>query len=167
MKEYYKTYMQKEQAGASVKEDIGDFGMYCMELPFTVAGQAKELTSRDWAEEDGKDVYVPAVLKMQTYTLKAKFGCKGDKFSANASIRAFVDYLTGRDGSGVYLKIYNEYTKIGRRHVRFSKLSDDATLVRSDEDGDILVIQIEFQVDDPVTDVAPVTDIKGKVTKLD
>ena len=166
MKEYYKTYMQKEQAGSAVKEDIGDFGMYCMELPFTVGGQAKELTSRDWAEEDGKDVYVPDELKMQQYTLKAKFGCKGEKNSANASIRAFMDYLTGRDGSGVYLKLYSEYTMIGRRHVRFSKLSDEATLVRNDEDGDILVIQIEFTVDDPVTDVVPQKDAKGKVTKL-
>ena len=166
MQEYYKTYLQKEKDGALVKEDIRDFGMYCMELPFKTGWQAKELTSRDWAEEDGKEVYIPSELKMQQYTLKAKFGCKGEKYSANKSIKTFLDYLAGKDGSGVYLKIYSEYTRQGRQHVRFSKLSDDATLVRNDDDGDILVIEMEFIIDDPTTDISPVKDKDGKVTKL-
>lgn len=153
MAKYYKVYMQKEKSGEVMKETIADFGMYCMTIPFSIGGTAKALTERSWAEEDGKDVYVPQQLKMESYTMKVKFGCKGEKFSANKNITDMLDYLTGRDGSGVYMKLYCDYTKVGRRHVRFTKLSDDATLVRTDDDGDILIVEMEMAVDDPVTEV--------------
>lgn len=153
MAKYYKVYMQKEKSGEGMIETIAEFGMYCMSIPFSIGGTAKNLTERSWAEEDGKDVYVPQKLCMDGYTMKVKFGFKGDKFSANKSISAMMDYLTGRDGSGVYMKLYCDYTKTGRRHVRFTKLSDDATLVRTDDDGDILIVEMEMAVDDPVTEI--------------
>lgn len=153
MEQYYKVYMQKEQDGSVLKETIADFGMYCMDIPFAVGGTAKALTERSWADENGKDVYVPEKLMMEAYTMKVKFGYKGDKFSANKAIADLLDYLTGRDGNGVYFLMYCDYTKTGKKHVRFTKLSDDATLVRTDDDGDILIIELELAVDDPVTSV--------------
>ena len=162
--DYYKIYMQKEGEGTTLRETIASFGMYCMEIPFTAIGKIKTLTERNWMNEQGKDVYVPKVLLQEAYTMKIKFGCKGDKFTANENIRKFVDYLTGKDGEGVYMKMYCDYTRIGRRHVRLTNISDDATLVRNDE-GDILIISVELAVDDPVTDVYPLFT-RGEITKL-
>lgn len=165
MGQYYKVYMQKEQDGGALKETIADFGMYCMDIPFAIGGSAKSLTERSWADEDGKDVYIPETIMIEAYTMTVKFGFKGDKFSANENITNMVNYLTGRDGSGVYLKMYCDYTKIGRKHVRFVKLSDEAELVRNDEDGDILVIEMQFSVDDPATAVTT-EEKNGTITGL-
>lgn len=162
--DYYKIYMQKEGDGKTLRETISDFGMYCMEIPFTTTGKIKALSERSWANEQGKDVYVPKTLMQEAYTMKIKFGCKGDKFSANENVRKFADYLTGKDGEGVYMMMYCDYTRIGRRHVRLTEISDDATLIRCD-DGDILIITVELSVDDPATDVKPV-ESKGQITSL-
>lgn len=164
--QYYKVYLQKETDGSEVKETIDAFGIYCAEMPFTLAQKAKDITTRDWNDEQGIDAYVPQTLMLKDYDMNVKFCCKGDKFTSNAKIKAFIDYLTGRDGSGVYLKMYCDYTRIGRRHVRFTELKDNAELIR--EDGaDILVFTVVFNVDDPVTDIGiKATDNDGNVTNI-
>ena len=146
----YTIYMKKD--GGVVKDCIADFGMWCASVPFKMAQEAKSLSSRDWKDEDGTDEYVPQVLRMKDYEMDVKFCCKGERDSANATLRRFLDYLTGRDGSGVMMSMYCDYTKIGRKDVRFVKIDDEAGLVR-DEDGDILIVTITFKVNDPVTDV--------------
>lgn len=140
--------------------------MQCADIPFKIMCDAKSLTERDWAGEDGKDVYVPNTLPVSQYGMKIKLCCKGDKFTSNKKIKSLFSYLRGEDGYGVYMKMYCDYTDIGRQHVRFTKASADVTLVRSDEDGDIAVFEIEVTVDDPVTEITPVRDAKGEITKL-
>ena len=148
--EYYKVYFQVESA-ARVVETIEDYGLYCMEMPFTIATSAKELTKRDWHDEDGVDIYVPKDgLRLASYDMEVKFGFKGDKFAANDNINAFLTFV--KQGM---LKVYCDYTKIGRQHVVFSKLSDNATLVREDDGGDLLIVKMTFTVCDPVTNVEP------------
>lgn len=161
--EYGKVYFQKELSGSRLIETSEFFDIYCAEMPFVVCGAAKALTERDWHDEHGKDVYVPSQLKMEAYDFTATFCCKGDKFSSNTKINQFISYLAMK--TGVYFKIYDTYTQIGRQHVRFLELSDDATLVR-DGDGDILQFKVKFSVDDPVTSVFPKTDASGNITSL-
>lgn len=163
--QYDKVFFQKEADDAAVIETVAAFDIYCAEFPFSIAGKAKDITTRDWHDEDGLDAYVPKELKLADYEIEAKFCCKGDKFSSNDKLRSFIDYLTGSGGTGAYLKVYCTLTKIGRQHVRFLEIDDDATLVR-DGDGDILVFKVKFSVDDPVTDITPKTDSKGNVTNL-
>lgn len=147
---YDKVYLQKEADGAEVMETVAAFGIYCAEMPFTVANKAKELTTRDWKDEHGLDTYIPQDgLKLSDYEMSVKFCCKGDKNTSNAKIKAFLTYLLGG-----YLKIWCSLTRIGRQHVRFVELSDDAELVR-DDDGDILVFTVKFNVDDPSTFIVP------------
>ena len=162
----YNIYMQKESEDSPVVDIISEFDMQCADIPFKPIGDTKQLTERNWAGEDGKDVYVPAVLSVGAYTMAVKLCCKGDKFSANDKISKLLNFLLGKDGNGVYMKMYCDYTGIGRRHVRFTKLSDNAVLERSDGGGDILVFTIEVSVDDPTTDINPQKDIKGNIVKL-
>lgn len=93
--------------------------------------------------------------------MKVKFGYKGDKFSANEKINDFLGYL--KQGA---MKMYCNYTKIGRQNIVLSKIDDSATLVRDNQDGDLLVFTVIFKVYDPVTDIIPTTDAKGNVTTL-
>ncbi len=160
--DYYKVYMQLEADGSDVVETIDDYGLYCMDIPFAVATGAKELTKRDWHDEDGEDVYMPKDgLRLSAYDIDVKFGYRGGRFGANDSINAFLDFV--RRGM---LKMYCDYTRIGRRHVVFSKLSDKATLVRDIDEGDLLVITATFRVCDPVTNIVPAYDSNGNVSDL-
>lgn len=152
-----KIYVQKMtgegSAEAEVKELGADFGFYGMEIPFTVAADAKEPSRNDWKDEDGDEEYLPEDgLRLQAFETELKLGYKGAKGSANAKIEALLEYLTGRDGTGARFKLYSTYTKKGYSDVRFAGLSDDAELVR-DEDGDILVVTVTLKVNDPVTRV--------------
>lgn len=158
---YDKVYFQKETDDAEVMETVAAFDVYCAEMPFVVANKAKDVTTRDWKDEDGLDAYVPkGGLKLSSYELEAKFCCKGDKNTSNAKITAFLEYLLGG-----YLKIWCSFTRIGRQHVRFVELSDDADLVR-DSDGDILVFTVKFNIDDPVSVITPTVSANGSVTNL-
>lgn len=159
--------MQKEAENSPVMETIADFRMYCMDIPFTMAGKSKALTERSWAGEDGKDVYVPQTLPMESYAMKVRFGFKGDKFSANNILKKLLDYLCGKDGNGVYMKMYCDYTQIGRQHVRFDSISDDANLIRNGSDGDILIVTVTFIVDDPTTDINATKNLDGSIISLD
>lgn len=163
--QYDKVYFQKEGDDKDLVETVSAFDIYCSSIPFMLAGKVKELTTRNWYDEDGLDAYVPSELKMEAYSMDVSFCCKGDRDSSNAKIKKFLDYLTGRDGTGVYLKMYDSYTEIGRQHVRFSELKDNAELVR-DGDGDILVFDITFNVDDPVTSVSPTYDSNNNILSL-
>lgn len=158
--DYYKIYLQKETDGAEAKETIADFGMYCMEDPFVLYSEVKDVTKRSWYDENGDDEYIPGNgLCIQSYENSVKFGFKGDEFGANEKLRSFLDYLR----SGV-MKMYCEFNKVGRQHVRFKSVKQ--TLYRDSEDGDLLIVTVVFKFNDPVTDIKPTTDVNGKVTKL-
>lgn len=163
--EYYRIYMQKEQDGSPLVETIEAFGMYCMTMPYLLGGKLKELTSRTWADADGKDVYVPKVLKEESGELKIKFGYKGQRSSANKQVKAFINYLKGQDGNGVYMNLYCTYTEQGWHHVRLTDISDEATLVRG-SDGDLLIMQITLTVDEPTQSVTVKRDTNGEITRL-
>ena len=146
--ECYKVYIKQEKSGASVVETIEDFGLYCVDIPFKPAGDVKDISSRDWKDENGLDEYIPADgLKMSAYEIDVKFGYKGDKLGANKAISSLLSCLTAG-----YVSIYDTYTGIGRQKVRFVKLNDNAELVR-DDDGDILIFSVTFKVCDPITNI--------------
>lgn len=146
---YYKFYIQKETDGAEVKELGSDFGFYEMECKFYGGNTVKDVAKRDWYDEDGDDEFVPDELKYKAYEATVKFGYKGDKNTANAKLKALQDYLSG----GTF-KMYDSYNLIGRKGVRFIGISDDAELVRDDDDGDILCVNIKLKVNDPRTEVS-------------
>nr|DAR09477.1 MAG TPA: hypothetical protein [Caudoviricetes sp.] len=164
--QYDKVYLQKMKASSPVKETVADFDIYCASMPFKLYSDAKDLSKRDWYDEHGEDEYIPEEgLKLKSYTIDVTFCCKGDKNSSNIKIKKFLDYLTGNDGSGVELKMYCTWTKIGRKSVRFTKLNDDARLVR-DDDGDVLVFKVSFKVNDPITDISPIVNGMNVITDL-
>lgn len=148
----YAIYFKKMKSDALVVDTLDNWGIVCKEFPFKLYGEAKELPSHDWKDEDGDDEYIPSKLPIASYEMEVEFAYKGVMDSANASIKGFLDYLTGRDGSGVELMVYDTYTKIGRQSVRFVSVSDDV-FYRQEEGGDVVVFSVAFKVNDPVTDI--------------
>ena len=148
----YAIYFKKMKSDALVVDTLDNWGIVCKEFPFKLYGEAKELPSHDWKDEDGDDEYIPSELPIASYEVEVEFAYKGVMDSANANIKGFLDYLTGRDGSGVELMVYDTYTKIGRRSVRFVSVSEDV-FYRQEEGGDVVVFSVTFKMNDPVTDI--------------
>jgi hypothetical protein len=158
---YEKIYIQKMGTSTTMKETSVDFGLYGMEIPFHLGGEAKELPSNDWPEYDGEEEYVPTGgLPLQAYEIKVRFGFKNDGNTsatgyktARKAMRDFRDYLTGRDAAGgVWMYILDEHTGIGRQKVRFVSMDDEPTYYKGNK-GERLFFEVTLKVCDPVTDV--------------
>lgn len=148
----YAIYFRKMKNDALVVDTLDNWGIVCKEFPFKLCGEAKELPTNEWMDEDGDDEYVPEELKMASYELEVEFVYKGEFGEANTKIKGFLDYLTGRDGSGAELEVYDTYTKIGRQHIRYVGVEEDV-MWRQEEGGDVVVLVVTFKVNDPVTDI--------------
>ena len=121
MNEPYSILMQKTTENAPVKDSLAHFGIVCTEFPFKPGGETKDLPKRDWPDEDGEDTYIPDKLLLKAYDLEAEMCYKGDLGTAYDKIMAFQNYLTGENGDGATLKIYNSHTGIGA--CRFRQIS--------------------------------------------
>ena len=148
----YAIYFKKMKDDALVVDTLDNWGIVCKDFPFKLYGEAKELPSHDWKDEDGDDEYIPDVLPIAAYEMEVEFAYKGDMFTANSNIKGFLDYLTGREGDGAEFMCYDTYTKIGRQHMRFVSVGEDI-FHRETESGDVIVFSVTFKVNDPVTDI--------------
>jgi len=146
----YSIYFKKENG--VVIDSQKEWEIVCKEFPFLLYGESKELPKRDWLDEDGEDTFFPSQLAMAAYDLDVEFGYKGAMDSANVAVRSFLDYLTGRDGSGTYLSVYDTYTKIGKRGVYVKGVKQDV-FVRNTSEGDVVTFTVTFRVTDPTTEI--------------
>lgn len=162
MDNYFRIYMQMEKDGSEVKDTIPSFGMYCMTNPFMTCSEVKEPTKRSWHDEDGDDEYVnpDSGLRMSSYEKEIRFGFKGTSDGARENLKAFLSYLRGG-----LMKVYCEYNKTGRQHVRLKKVAPN--LVQSADDESVLTVTLTFKYNDPVTDIVPKRDVKNNVTSLE
>lgn len=147
-----------------VKETISSFQMYPMTMPFAVGGEAKKLPSNDWPDEDGLEEYVPEDgIPLQAYEIELQFGFRFDGATgqyglyglfgrAQAAMDAFRKYLTGRDGSGVWLMFFSEHTGVGRQKVRFSSMDPEPEYIKTKQ-GERLFCKVKLKIDDPVTQI--------------
>ena len=152
--EYYKFYIQKEgtdSTGASypVKELGEDFKLYEVGSKFYGNTAVKGIPTRSWHDEDGDDEFVPETYKYKSYEMSVKLACKGKPMSSNATIKALKNYL-----SGGQFEIFDTFNGIGRQHVRFVEIPDDATLYRHYlGEEECLVFTLKMKVNDPKTDI--------------
>ena len=66
--QHYNVFIQKEQAGAVVKETVADFDVWCASIPFDIGMEVKESVVKDWKDEDGEDSYLATALNSQHTT---------------------------------------------------------------------------------------------------
>lgn len=159
---FFLQLMGTDETGAPypVNESVNKWGIFCKEIPFKIWEKVKDPAKRSWHDEDGDDEYAPKDgFKLEAYTMKVTFACKkitdtdAEKYGINAiddvrnKIGTFLNHLR----LGMF-NLYSSYTRIGRQKVRLDSVSDSSKW-KSDENGEYLIFELTFKVNDPVTDV--------------
>lgn len=134
-----------------MKSSLDDFGFAVCDIPWPDE-EVHEVAVREWPGEHGEDAYIPPVgLKLQAYDVEVQFCYKGDVDTAYAKYKALRDWLTGIDGSGAELRVYDPYWRKGRTGVYVKKFSGfDPHRSNIDE---VLSINATFRVTDPITEI--------------
>lgn len=160
----YTLWMQKTNSGSKVKGSLSEFGCAVRDILWP-AEETEDVATRKWTGEHGEDVYIsPSGLKLKAYDLEVEFCYKGAVNTAYSAYKTLRNYLTGIDGSGGELKIYDPYWGKGRTRVHVKKFSDLGPH-RSNVD-EILPFKVTFRVADPVTEIGPGTNAKGEIVSL-
>ena len=167
-----KTYIQQLHFDGEnyTKSEVVDlteqWGIYC-DVPFKLFPEAKELPYRDWAGEDGRDVYVPKKIPLAAYELEVEATYKGEDGKMRKNIEAFIKFIYGRNLNAVggSLAIYDDYTGIGRKDIHVLSIDNDIYYDVDYDDEQCAKFNIKFQVEDPSTDVELVIS-ENKVSDL-
>lgn len=104
-------------------DTLEQWNCYVKSVPFNLFPKPKNISSQKWNDEDGDDEYIPTEIKYEAYEMKIDFVYLGT--DANTDIYNFLNTITGK-----WLKIYDNYTGIGRQSVRLVSVEDKATLYR-------------------------------------
>lgn len=170
MEERYTLLLQKE--GGNVVNSFTQWGIVCAKVPFKAGWKTKDLPKRDWKDENGEDVYIPAKIPVEAYDAEFEMAYKGQELSSNpfnlhlalAQIDAFKKWLTGNDteeGSGAMLSIYSPYSTIGRQKCYLLEIGSEEPHVQVKQEGNnlynenVVTFKVKFRVTDPVTPFNP------------
>lgn len=139
------------------------FKIVCQEFPFKKNPKPKDLPTRDWAGEDGLDVYMPEKLPVMSYDMEVTFLYKGTEETMRSDLNNFIDFLYGRikgnSGDTVQsglLAIYNEHTGMGRKNIVVSEVENELFYLTVSDPDAVAKFKIKFTVYDPTTEVTPV-----------
>ena len=169
----YNTYIQQLNFDGitynkGVVKDLSDaFNIVSEDFPFKKNPQPKDIPTRDWAGEDGLDVYVPKHLPVKSYDIEVTFLYKGTEDTIREDLTNFIDFLYGRNANAVgsRLAIYNEHTKIGRKDVVVAEIDDELFYLTQYDPDAMARFKVKFTVYDPTTEVEPVyQNVGGKTT---
>lgn len=162
MADYKKFLIQQQTYDGSTYTDVGsvidtqeEYFVVCSECPFKILPTTKELAKRDWPDEDGEDVFMPADgLKFKAYDLEVKFLYVGQKDDMTLDLNAFIEFIYGKNDNGSpLLAIYDEYTQQGRQGVYALEVNNEFLAYDDANDGVVGEFKVKFRVTDPVTQV--------------
>lgn len=141
---------------SAVVDTQAAYQVVCQECPFKMLPESKELPKRDWYDEDGDDVYIPTDgLKFKAYDMDVKFIYVGTEDTMSENISGFVNFLYGRNNNGSpLLKVYDEYTKTGRRGVYVTNVDNELLAYDDVNEHVIGMFKVKFRVTDPVSEVS-------------
>lgn len=168
-----KTYVQQlsydgEKYTKSAVIDLYEKYSIVCDVPFKLFPETKELVTREWAGEDGRDVYIPRSIPLAAYDIDVECTYKGTDSKMRENIESFLKLMYGRnDGAvGGRLAIYDEYTRLGRKDIHLREVSEDMYYNVDYDDEQCAKFKIKLTVEDPSTDVSivmsgeEVTDLK-------
>lgn len=152
MAQIYKPCLFKKITEPSPVHDSMEWGIYIKSVPFKVFPDLKDVPSRDWPDENGDEEYIPDLPYYKAYEIECQFVYIGSGGTANDQIRSFLKYLSE---NGMY-SMYDTYTGIGRRDVRYVGYSEDI-LYRKDGENDIVVFSVTMKVNNPIEEITLTT----------
>lgn len=162
----YNTYVQQisfdgtTYTKGTVVDLLETFNIISQDFPFKKNPKPKDLPTRDWAGEDGLDVYVPEKIPMKNYDIDVTFLYVGDEQNIRTDVGNFLDYIYGRVGAnGAFksgrLAIYNEHVGIGRKDIVVSDVDNEIFYCSEYDPDAVAKFKVRFTVYDPTTDVTP------------
>lgn len=170
----YKTYIQQTSfdgatyTKGAVVDLLSTYNIICQEIPFLINPEPKELPKRDWNDEDGIDVYVPATRRMKEYTMDVDFLYVGTDANIRTDLKNFINFLYGRNTGAVgsLLVIYNDYIGLGRKDVIVKEVSNEVFIARNTDPDAIAKFKVKFLVCDPITEVTFSTTTNNGATTI-
>ena len=160
----YTLWMQKTKERSAAKDSLSAFGFAVCAIPWP-SEETEDVSVRVWPGQHGEDAYIPpSGLKLKAYDVEVEFCYKGAVDTAYAKYKALRNYLTGIDGSGGELKIYDPYWRRGRTKVYVKKIGDlDPHRSNVDE---VLSAKVTFRVADPLTEITAGRNVEGNIVSL-
>ena len=164
----YKTYVQQlgfdgeTYTKGTVVDLLEKFNIACQDFPYKRNPESKDLPTRDWAGEDGLDVYIPeGGLPEKSYDIDVELLYVGTEETMRSDLIAFIDFIKGRSkGANAdtvqsgRLAVYDEHVQMGRKDLVVDKI-DNELYYRSEFDNDkVARFNVKFKVYDPTTEVS-------------
>lgn len=158
---YYRLYFMKSPSeqgtppsemdweNPTIYETLEHWDMVCKSFPYDIMGAAKQLPNNDFPDEDGIEVYVPPVggLPLKEQTVELEFVMCSEY--ARENMLKFRDFITGRDGSGVLLGIYDSYTGLSGVNVIYQSFKPDIYW-RREGTKEVVTFKVEFLFTEPM-----------------
>ena len=142
----YKPFLvQKLTSGAEVRSSL-DWNMYVKHVPFKPVGDIKEPFIRDWADQNGNDVYYPQTPVYKAYDIECEFAYIGDVNTASVMVKLFIYYLAE---NGMF-KFFDTFTQIGKTNVNYKSMSPD---LYYNTGRNITTFKLTLTINDPKTDI--------------
>ena len=146
----YKPFYIQSDSDLNAHDTFREWVLVAKTNPFPALPSAKEPYGVDYPDENGKDEWVTDMYyEQQTMSVSFWIKCIADSSEVataelNRYIRSFFSYV-----SKGYLKVYDAYTGLGWKDVRYASYKEDSFLSRGDWAR--AIFSIEFTLDDPVT----------------
>ena len=147
------------------RETYETWNIVCSKSVYRHFGDPKEVSSRNWFDEHGEDVYIPANVKLKKFDLEVSFLCNGEYPTLKDKVKSFLLFLMGKNwrneqgnlvaSTGSRLVLYDGDNSIGWKDVRFKSFATDAFLKDNSDVESVLEFKIIFEVNDPYTTVWP------------
>lgn len=160
------TYNGSSYTQGTVRESYADWGIVCSKCVFRHYGDPKDVSSRNWLDEHGEDVYIPANVKLKKFDAEYTFLCNGSELDVKTKVKEFHRYLMGMpwhdaqyntvSSEGSRLIIYDTYNSVGWKDVRLKTFSADALVMDNGDDEVVLEFKVVFEVNDPYTTISRV-----------
>ena len=138
--------------------DTRQWGLVANTNPFPILPNPKAPYVNKWHDENGEEEYTDN-LHYEAYEFEVTFYKKcfdTEEESADAIMRKELDTFFSNIKSKEFL-IFDSYTGIGRRKVRYAGFSEESYKRRSGKNGwAVAIFKIKFKVNDPVTRIVKV-----------
>ena len=147
---YYRLYFLKgDWETPTIYETYELWDIICKSFPYEMMGEAKDIPKIDWIDEDGIEVYTPKEggLRLKEQSVSIEFVCCSDR--ARENLLKFRDFITGRDGSGVRLGIYDSYTGLSGVDVIYQKFNPDIYW-RREGTKEVVTFKVDFLFTKPM-----------------
>lgn len=150
---YKPFYIQTAEDSAALDTAV-EWGLVAKTNPVPMLPTPKEPYKNDFKDENGDDE-VCSEMFYESFTMKVQF-----------YVKAFSDAVTGRSAEAVLneqlrmffqkvssgeFSIYDSYTGLGYRNVRYSGCSNDSIDYLSRDNWARMIVEVEFKVNDPIT----------------